>query len=238
MSRFIKRIKFRQSKIRTQLLIAFTLLSVVILLIGASGLFFTNRVGGTVKVFADVTSPLTTEAAELVQGAQRMTLQLLEAIMQHDASILDEAGADLTQFNTKASDGRSRIEVLSTEGGLDLDMEKASSLQQDYVEQADFMLDASSRQIAQQAIALERLTQFEEQRQALDTTVTDFALAAESTMAAREDRAKTLMQSGAATVDELNAILERPLTNPIRWCKAPTNCWRTWETCKTMFAPT
>ena len=207
MSRFIKRIKFRQSKIRTQLLIAFTLLSVVILLIGASGLFFTNRVGGTVKVFADVTSPLTTEAAELVQGAQRMTLQLLEAIMQHDASILDEAGADLTQFNTKASDGRSRIEVLSTEGGLDLDMEKASSLQQDYVEQADFMLDASSRQIAQQAIALERLTQFEEQRQALDTTVTDFALAAESTMAAREDRAKTLMQSGAATVDELNAIL-------------------------------
>ena len=170
--------KFRQSKIRTQLLIAFTLLSVVILLIGASGLFFTNRVGGTVKVFADVTSPLTTEAAELVQGAQRMTLQLLEAIMQHDASILDEAGADLTQFNTKASDGRSRIEVLSTEGGLDLDMEKASSLQQDYVEQADFMLDASSRQIAQQAIALERLTQFEERRQALDTTVTDFALAA------------------------------------------------------------
>ena len=109
MSRFIKRIKFRQSKIRAQLLIAFTLLSVVILLIGASGLFFTNRVGGTVKVFADVTSPLTTEAAELVQGAQRMTLQLLEAIMQHDASILDEAGADLTQFNTKASDGRSRI---------------------------------------------------------------------------------------------------------------------------------
>ena len=105
MSRFIKRIKFRQSKIRTQLLIAFTLLSVVILLIGASGLFFTNRVGGTVKVFADVTSPLTTEAAELVQGAQRMTLQLLEAIMQHDASILDEAGADLTQLNTKASDG-------------------------------------------------------------------------------------------------------------------------------------
>ena len=46
MSRFIKRIKFRQSKIRTQLLIAFTLLSVVILLISASGLFFTNRVGG------------------------------------------------------------------------------------------------------------------------------------------------------------------------------------------------
>ena len=97
--------------------------------------------------------------------------------------------------------------MLSTEGGLDLDMEKANSLQQDYVEQADFMLDASSRQIAQQAIALERFTQFEEQRQALDTTVADFALAAESTMAAREDRAKTLMQSGAATVDELNAIL-------------------------------
>ena len=136
-----------------------------------------------------------------------MTLQLLEAVIQRDTSILDEAGADLSQFNTSASDGRSRIEVLSTEGGLNLDMEKASGPQQDYVEQADLMLDASSRQIAQQAIALERLNQFEEQRQALNTTVTDFALTAESTMAAREDRAKTLMQSGAATVDELNAIL-------------------------------
>ena len=110
-------------------------------------------------------------------------------------------GADLTQLNTKASDGRSRIEVLSTEGGLDLDMEKANSLQQDYVEQADFMLDASSRQICAAShragtVFIAVLTSAASK--ALDTTVADFASSSSDLHdhgCPRRSAAKTLMSS-------------------------------------------
>ena len=208
MSGFFKHVSgFSQLRIRTQLLFAFALLSAVILLTGGSGLLFTKRIGGTVEVFSDVTSPLSAEAANLVQGAQLMTLKLFEALMQNDASALDEAGAELNQFNTAAKSGLAQLETLSRNGGLDLDMSKAGDLEKEYRQQADQMIEASKRQIAEQAIAIERLAQFEVQRAALDKLLSDFISTNESTMAAREDGAKTLIQSGSATTYQLNEIL-------------------------------
>src|SRR5215468_2034596 len=73
-------LKFRGGlKMRAKLILAFLGLSLLIAICGASGLFFIQRIGANVTVFADVTSPMLGHSLQLVDNAQRMRAVLLDA---------------------------------------------------------------------------------------------------------------------------------------------------------------
>ena len=70
MRRFNFRV-FATRGIRAKLILAFLGLSLLIGICGASGLFFVQRIGASVSVFADVTSPMLGHTLQLVDNAQR-----------------------------------------------------------------------------------------------------------------------------------------------------------------------
>jgi hypothetical protein len=62
----------RSLKLRPKLILAFAGMAIMAGLCGAVGLLFVDRIGTSVSVFVDVTSPLLRESMALVDNAQRM----------------------------------------------------------------------------------------------------------------------------------------------------------------------
>ena len=67
-------------KLRAKLASAFLFLSLLIGICGISGLVFVHRIGNTLSVFADITSPLLGQTVVLADNAQRMRSVFLDAM--------------------------------------------------------------------------------------------------------------------------------------------------------------
>src|SRR3954470_19881440 len=96
MRRFNFRV-FATRGIRAKLILAFLGLSLLIGVCGASGLFFVQRIGASVSVFADLTSPMLGRTLQLVDNAQRMRATYLHA--SRDAGAGATAGKQLAELD-------------------------------------------------------------------------------------------------------------------------------------------
>jgi hypothetical protein len=63
---------FKPLMIRSKLVIAFSAMAAMTLFCGTVGFVFVERIGKSVSVFSDVTSPLLTESLALMDNAQQM----------------------------------------------------------------------------------------------------------------------------------------------------------------------
>jgi hypothetical protein len=79
--------------LRPKLILAFAAIAAMTVFCGGIGLFFVDRIGKSVSVFSDVTSPLLTESLALVDDAQRMRATFLLAI--NTGGNTDEASSKL-----------------------------------------------------------------------------------------------------------------------------------------------
>ena len=70
----------RSLKLRPKLILAFAGMAVMAGLCGAIGLLFVDRIGASVSVFSDVTSPMLSESTALVDNARRMRSIVLRVV--------------------------------------------------------------------------------------------------------------------------------------------------------------
>ena len=92
-------------KLRPKLASAFLLLSLLIGICGASGLFFVYRIGSTVSVFSDVTSPLLGQTVILADNAQRMRSVFLDAVNKNDNTSFVDSSAKLDDLGVAGGEG-------------------------------------------------------------------------------------------------------------------------------------
>jgi hypothetical protein len=118
----------------------------------------------------------------------------------------------LAAFDATFADGLTRLRQRMAAAQLPLDSRSAAAQEQAYVEHATQIILAHQTKVEQTAQAQQQLHAFERQQQALDALLTTFVRESETAMAAREDRSKTLTQSGEATVEVLEALLSETLT--------------------------
>ena len=83
--------------LRPKLILAFAAMAAMTVFCGGVGLFFVDRIGKSVSVFSDVTSPLLTESLALVDDAQRMRATFLLAI--NTGGNTDEASSKLAALH-------------------------------------------------------------------------------------------------------------------------------------------
>ena len=67
-------------KLRSKIMLAFALLAALTGAAGGSGLFFIDKVDGTVARFSEVAVPVMNEAAKVIDGLRRMHITLLETM--------------------------------------------------------------------------------------------------------------------------------------------------------------
>src|SRR5258707_15435978 len=112
--------------LRPKLILAFAVMTAMTVFCGVVGLFFVDRIGKSISVFSDVTSPLLTESLALADDAQRMRAAFLLAI---------NTGGSTDAFSSKlaALHNESRVHLvtlrdLASQPGVDLHLEGLDNL--------------------------------------------------------------------------------------------------------------
>jgi len=199
-------------RLRTKLLLAFLSLAMMVGGAGGFGLFYINSIAKTAEVFSDVAAPMVNETMALVNSLQEIHILLLEILDLQSIENHQAYGTKLAEFDTAFHSGLARLDQLIGHGQLALNVQEVVAKQRAFVQQAQDMLASHQTKVAKEMMAVQGLRDFETQRQELDALLTHFASDSEGTMAEREDRGKTLMQSGSATVELLDQLLSDTLT--------------------------
>src|SRR4051812_31777379 len=119
-------------RIRAKLILAFLGLSLLIGLCGASGLFFVQRIGASVTVFADVTSPMLGRTLQLVDSAQRIRAVFLNALK--DTATDDSANKQLAGLEADARQNIDAFRALSSRANLAVNVDAIEGRQREFVQ--------------------------------------------------------------------------------------------------------
>ncbi len=199
-------------KLRTRLTLAFLLLAGLVGGAGGFGLFYIMKVTQSAEIFSDVTMPIVTETTALVDRLQELHIALLGVFDLDDVESHLVYAQQLAGFEAAFAEELAKLRQLIDRAQLHLDLANVVETERAFVQQASDIISAHQTKITQAGVAEQRLRDFEAHRQQLDALLTAFISESEGAMAAREDRAKTLTQSGEATVEVLEGLLSETLT--------------------------
>jgi methyl-accepting chemotaxis protein len=204
---------FRRRSLSARLLAGFAFLSLLTGMAGGAGILFVREIKSSVEVVTGTASPLLGNVMHLVDDVHMAEAAVREGLGADDGDDLRIAVSKLDRLSGSMAGGLAAIERLSADHGLDLDTDGAGNAQKLFLEKAEAALGTRRNELAGRADTEARLIEFEALRRNLDEQVGRLAARAEADMAEREDLAKTLVQSGAATPDILGeaiaAIFER-----------------------------
>src|SRR5262249_40208121 len=155
-------------------------LSLLIAVSGAAGLFFVQRIGATVAVFSDVTSPLLTQSMSLAGNAQRTRAAFLDGLSSGQNA--DQIKRELAGLDDAARKGLETLRALSEKAGIAARIGDLDRRQREFAKILQDMLAANFRERATESVTQERLAKFENERRALDALLTTLATQAETRM--------------------------------------------------------
>mgnify|MGYP000479764074 CR=1 FL=1 len=184
---------FGNLKIRARLFLAFLGLSLLIGICGASGLFFIQRIGASVSVFADMTSPMLGHALKLVDNAQQMSVVSLNALKSANEDAA--AAKKLDELEAAGRQSTEALRRLSANAGLQVNMEAIETRKQVFAESLSGMLAAHTRNIEASAKTRSLIEEFSAARRDFDAKLAEMANAAEIKMIESEDGAKVEVQT-------------------------------------------
>lgn len=196
--------------IRSKLILAFAAMTSMTLFCGAIGFFFVDRIGKSVSVFSDVTSPLLTESLALVDDAQHMRATFFQAI--NAGANTDDIPAKLAAMHDASRVRLNTLRDLAARPGIELKVDNLVAVEQGFFNQFDSMLSAHRREQAANLVTEQRIAHFGAQRRALDAILQALVNRAEGRITESEDEAKVKVQTGVATVDGLSDLFSNLLT--------------------------
>jgi methyl-accepting chemotaxis protein len=193
-------------KLRAKLASAFLFLSLMIGICGISGLVFVHRIGNTLTVFADITSPLLGQTVVLADNAQRMRGVFLDAMSQTENVGFMDASEKLNELSVAAGQRMEKMRQLLDAANLPVHINEIRKLQNDFTEVRISLLTAHRQQQIAQATVQDRLTQFEADRRDFDSLLRTITARGEAVMSQKRDQAGLQVSAGTATVDGLNEL--------------------------------
>jgi diguanylate cyclase (GGDEF)-like protein/PAS domain S-box-containing protein len=196
--------------LRPKLILAFAAMAAMTVFCGGVGLFFVDRIGRSVSVFSDVTSPLLTESLALVDDAQRMRAAFLLAI--NTGGNTEEASSKLAALHDASRVHLRTLRDLAAQPGVDLRLEALDSSETAFIVLLDNMLIIHQREQAAALDTKQRQIYFTARRHELDVILQALVNRAEGRITKSEDEAKVDVQTGTATVDSLGNLISDLLT--------------------------
>jgi diguanylate cyclase (GGDEF)-like protein/PAS domain S-box-containing protein len=202
--------KLKPMTIRSKLILAFAVTVAMTMVCGVVAVFFVDRIGKSVTVFSEGTSPLLTESLALIDDAQRMRATFQFAI--NTGGDADEASPKLAALHDESRMRLTTLRRLATRPGINLSLDTLDSVEQSFSGLLDSMLAIQRRQQAAALVTKQRMANFAARRGQFDAALQALINRAEGKIAKSEDEAKVDVQTGTATVDSLGARFSEIVT--------------------------
>lgn len=193
--------------IRAKLVGGFLFLALLIAATGGSGLIFVGLSSNAVEALAEVAAPLERSAFRVLSHVAEMQETVSEGIATHQQAEVAQAIGRSQAIGQELQRGIEQIGTLAATHGISLDASEAAGSGAQFVQVANAALVARHEQLESLARVAQRFAAFEEARLDIDKKLGGFVAQAETRMGEREDRSKTLVQTGQATVQSLDAVM-------------------------------
>ena len=149
-------------RLRTKLLIAFTVIAFATAACGALSLLFVNRIGSAITVYADITSPLQAESAALVDTAHQMRIYVIKAA--NDGKDPQTISTQLDLLDAVSRTQLNTLRALADRIGIKIAFDSAELLEKQYVAILRRVIEKSQTVTATTAVNDERYARFESLR--------------------------------------------------------------------------
>jgi methyl-accepting chemotaxis protein len=199
--------------IRSKLLGGFLFLSLLTVGAGGSGLFFIDRIGATVERLEQEARPLETAALRLEIDLAAMARAVSDGLRAKDKSGLAGAAAGLEAAGSSSKANAEALGMLKITSGVAIDVPTLVTVEREYQGIASGTLQAHRDQLDARALLDGRFAEFEVLRTSLDKALGALASSSETRMGEREDRGKTLIQGGQATVEQIGDVLSETFSS-------------------------
>jgi methyl-accepting chemotaxis protein len=206
MPRLIRIAFLDRMNLRAKLSSAFLCLSLLIGICGAAGVFFVYRIGSTLSVFAEVTSPSLSLTIVLADNAQRMRSVFLDAMNKSDNASYLEASDKLRDLGVAAGQGMEKLRQLLTYANLPVRLGEIQQLQNEFIQARMALLTAHRQQQIAQLTVQQGLMEFEAERREFDGLLRTITARGEAVMSQSRDQAALQISAGTATVAGLNDL--------------------------------
>ena len=196
--------------LRPKLILAFIGMAAMAGICGSVGLVFVDRIGSTVSVLSDVTSPLLMESTALLDNAVLMRTSVVRG--RAEGENIDQLSQRLAQLDAAGNLHIQKLRDLAGRAQFGVPWEAIEQNKLDYVHTLDGMVRHFIREQEASRITKERSGEFDVMHQKLRTILLALANRAEGKITAGEDEAKVRAQITATTVDELGELISNLLT--------------------------
>jgi len=196
---------FKNMRLAFKLMLSFFFMVIIIGIVGGAGLFFLKKVQNKVEVLSQVALPMVNLSSEFSDIMQEARIASLEALMLSDEQKIQNQISILGKFEADVNKKFEQLPVILAGKNIELDLKSIHQIQQGFFNIARTMIAAHQAKIAQETAGI---GPFENQSRQLDSQLNTFAIRANTAVNEKEDRGKTMVQSGEATVEDLDNLIQ------------------------------
>jgi methyl-accepting chemotaxis protein len=204
--------RWNNLSLRWKLIAAFLALAPLIGVAGGCGLLFVNRIGASVTEIAEVSGPLLQDTAAALKSSQAMVGALGHEMQEDKAAAREKVQQAIEAESTKLTAILMTLSTRAAGGDTGLDLGQVGNLGEKFIAAIDSAAKSLLEEAAMREQASIKLAELQNLMTEIDKLTTDMASASESVMNEREDASRTLVQSGNASVRDLESVLSETLS--------------------------
>lgn len=198
---------FNQLKIKTKLILAFLFLIIMIVVAGGSGLIFIMTIRSHVETISDIAAPLNRISGSLSNNLQEAHITVLNLLSKTDEEKIKEKLPLLNGFETRIDQNLKELSNIAEKGIINLDIKGLQLLNKIFFDQVKNAVAAHDEMLGIEAVKAEKLNDFNLQRQATDSAMTDFVETTQSAIGQKEQIAIKISMTPDATAKESTDLL-------------------------------
>ncbi len=195
----------RDMRLQAKLALAVILMVAMVIGTGFVGLLSVREIHHDVSVLTEVASPLVATTGEINDAVQEAYISTLELLTFQDLQRVEKCSSLLAEQEKRIDAKITHLGRILNREDLHRKSEKLTAASNEFFRSAREMVAAFSEKISKDTAKLEL---FESRRREIDAALSELLKRTETDLNRNEDQARTLAQSGNATLESMLAIID------------------------------
>ncbi len=193
--------------IKTKLVLTFFFLLLMLFLSGGTGVFYILETKDKVDNLSDVAAPLLKTSGELIKGMYAIHFDLKNFLLLSDIEQIKEQSNILQQDQGHFNHLFKNLQQIVKAGSISLDTQRITVIKDHFFAQLPLAAQSHLEKMDSTALISSHYNQIKTETKRIDKDLLTLLNRAKADMAEKEEKGKTLVQSGEASVEDLDGIL-------------------------------
>lgn len=198
---------FESMRIRSKLFLSFGLLVIIVAVIGGASLFSLKKINGKFGILSEVSTPMVSIANRLSGIMKKAHITSLESMNLRDEKAIQDHLGLLKDLDTKFKAELNRLPSILAKESIQFNTQDIEQTQQEFIKHAYELIAVIDALRVKEIKSNDNLALFEKGLKKIEEQLDLFGDRSLGAINEKEDRGKTLIQSGSATMESVDILL-------------------------------